>query len=55
MNKDSGMAATVFKDGKRVIDLPGWMGIGHLRYPTWGSSGRAEGQNKAVLAKPHGL
>ncbi|GKT50008.1 amidophosphoribosyltransferase [Colletotrichum spaethianum] len=37
--KDAGMASKVFNDGRRVIDLPGWMGIGHLRYPTWGSSG----------------
>lgn len=38
------MAAHVFKNGERISDLPGYMGIGHLRYPTAGTSKFADHQ-----------
>ncbi|SPN97736.1 probable amidophosphoribosyltransferase [Cephalotrichum gorgonifer] len=52
--KGLGLVSAVFNEGRRIVDLPGWCGIGHLRYPTSGGTFASEAQPFFVNS-PFGL
>ncbi|CAD6576659.1 MAG: amidophosphoribosyltransferase [Alectoria sarmentosa] len=52
--KGNGLVSKVFNDEERITDLPGFMGVGHLRYPTMGTASRSEAQPLFVNS-PYGI
>ena len=52
--KGNGLASKVFNDGERIPDLPGFMGVGHVRYPTMGRASWSEAQPLFVNS-PYGV
>lgn len=52
--KSTGMVSRVFDDERHLSELPGYMGLGHLRYPTAGTNANAETQPLYVNS-PYGI